>query len=73
MYRLFCDSNSELWYTKVQELGINVIRMPYVLDGEEHFYDMGEKHDFKAFFDRMRAGGYAENVGVERVCVYGVF
>lgn len=56
MYRLFCDSNSELWYTKVQELGINVIRMPYVLDGEEHFYDMGEKHDFKAFFDRMRAG-----------------
>ena len=40
MYQLFCDSNCELWYTKVQELGLNVIRMPYILDGEEYFYDI---------------------------------
>lgn len=56
MYRLFCDSNCELWHTTVKELGLNVIRMPYVLDGEEYLYDMGEKTDFKAFFDKMRAG-----------------
>ena len=31
MYQLFCDSNCELWYTTVAELGLNVIRMPYVL------------------------------------------
>ena len=57
MYQLFCDSNCELWHTIVKELGLNLIKMPYVMDGEERFYDMGETHDFKAFFDHMRAGG----------------
>ena len=56
MYQLFCDSNCELWHTTVKELGLHVIRMPYVMEGEEIFYDMGEKHDFKGFFDKMRAG-----------------
>ena len=56
MYQLFCDSNCELWYTKVKELGLNLIRMPYTIEDEEYFYDMGENTDFKAFFDRMRAG-----------------
>ena len=56
MYQLFCDSNCELWHTTVKELGLNVIRMPYILDDEEIFYDMGENTDFKAFFDKMRAG-----------------
>lgn len=56
MYQLFCDSNCELWHTTVEELGLNVIRMPYLLDGEELFYDMGENTDLKAFFDKMRAG-----------------
>ncbi len=56
MYQLFCDSNCELWHTTVKELGLNLIKMPYVMDEEEYFYDMGETHDFKAFFDKMRAG-----------------
>lgn len=56
MYRFFCDSNCELWHTIIKDLDLNVIRMPYVLDGEEKFYDMGEAHDFKGFFDSMRAG-----------------
>ena len=56
MYQLFCDSNCELWHTRVKELGLNVIRMPYVIGDDEYFYDMGEKTDFKAFFDKMRAG-----------------
>ncbi len=56
MYQLFCDSNCELWHTTVKDLGINVIRMPYIVDGEEYFYDMGENTDFKAFFDKMRGG-----------------
>lgn len=56
MYQLFCDSNCELWHTEAKELGLNVIRMPYVLDGEEYYYDLGEKTDFKYFYDRMRAG-----------------
>ena len=49
MYQLFCDSNCELWHTTVKELGLNVIRMPYIMGEEEIFYDMGEKHDFKGF------------------------
>ncbi len=56
MYQLFCDSNCELWHTTVKELGLNVISMPYVLDGEEYFYDMGEKTDLKGFFEKMRSG-----------------
>ena len=56
MYQLFCDSNCELWYTTVAELGLNVIKMPYTLNDKEYFYDMGEHTDFKAFFDAMRAG-----------------
>ena len=43
MYQLFCDSNCELWYTTVAELGLNVIRMPYTIGDKEYFYDMGEK------------------------------
>ena len=56
MYQLFCDSNCELWYTIVKELGLNVIRMPYTLAGQEYFYDMGEKTDLIAFFDAMKGG-----------------
>lgn len=56
MYQLFCDSNSELWYTTVKELGLNVIRMPYVIGGNEYFYDMGENTDAKAFFAQMKEG-----------------
>lgn len=56
MYELFCDSNCELWHTKVKELGLNVIRMPYTVDDEEYFYDMGENTDFTAFFKNMREG-----------------
>ena len=56
MYQLFCDSNCELDYRTVKELGLNVIRMPYYIGDEEFFYDMGENHDFKGFFEKMRAG-----------------
>ena len=56
MYQLFCDSNCELWHTTVKELGLNVIRMPYVMGDEEIFYDMGENTDFVDFFNKMREG-----------------
>ena len=56
MYQLFCDSNCELWHTEAKELGLQVIRMPYVLDGVEYYYDLGENTDFAHFFARMREG-----------------
>lgn len=56
MYALFCDSNCELWHTEIKKLGLNLIRMPYTLENEEFFYDMGENTDFAAFFKKMREG-----------------
>ncbi len=56
MYRLFCDSNCELWHTEVKKLGLNLISMPYTVGEEEFFYDMGENTDFAAFFKSMREG-----------------
>lgn len=52
----FCDSNCELWYTKVDELGIKVIGMPYNLDGDERDYDMGRETDFVDFYKKEREG-----------------
>lgn len=56
MYRLFCDSNCELWHTEAEAFGLHVIRMPYVLDGQEYFYDLGKETDFAHFYRRMREG-----------------
>lgn len=56
----FCDSNCELWYDKVEELGINFISMPYTIDGEEYYYDLGKNTDSKQFFDKMRKGASAK-------------
>ena len=56
MYQLFCDSNCELWHTVAKEYGLHVIRMPYVLDGKEYYYDLGEATDFAHFYQRMREG-----------------
>ncbi len=53
---LICDSNCELWYTRVKELGLDYISMPYTIDGQEYYYDLGEKTDFKDFYDRVRKG-----------------
>ncbi|MDR1940655.1 MAG: DegV family protein [Clostridiales bacterium] len=53
---IFCDSNCELWHDKAKSLGLKVIKMPYTLSGQEYYYDLGEKTDFKAFYDAMRKG-----------------
>lgn len=53
---LFLDTDCELWHTKAAELGFEVIKMPYTLDGVEYFYDLGENTDFAGFYKRMREG-----------------
>ena len=55
----FCDTDCELWYTTVKELGMGVIQMPYTIDGEEYLYDFGENTDLKGFFKKMEAGSSA--------------
>ena len=53
---LLCDSNCELWHSRLKELGVDFISMPYTLEDTEYFYDLGEKTDFKDFYSRVRAG-----------------
>ena len=50
------DSNGELWYTRAEELGLDYISMPYYIDGQEYFYDLGKATDFRKFYDLVRAG-----------------
>ncbi|MDE7214623.1 MAG: DegV family protein [Clostridia bacterium] len=53
---LLCDSNCELWHTRAKELGLEYISMPYLYGGVEYGYDLGEKTDFKKFYDAVRGG-----------------
>lgn len=62
---LFCDSDCELWYDRAQALGIEVIKMPYIIDDQEIMYDLGE--DFNAindFYKKMRNGSVAKTAGL---------
>lgn len=53
---LICDSNGELWHTRAKELGLDYISMPYLINDEMYFYDLGEKTDFRKFYDAVRGG-----------------
>ncbi len=53
---LICDSDCELWYTRADELGLKLIKMPYIVDGEEYFYELGKIEDSAEFFNKMRKG-----------------
>lgn len=56
MSKFFCDSNCELWFTRFDALNATCIQMPYTVDGEEKFYDLGRNTDSRGFFDKMRGG-----------------
>lgn len=56
MSKIFFDTDCELWYTMLPEMDCEVFRMPYTIDGQEYFYDMGEKTDFNAFYAAVRGG-----------------
>lgn len=61
MSRFFCDSNGELWYTRADELGLDVIGMPYTIDDEdERAYDLGRNTDFDDFYNRLKNGSIAK-------------
>ena len=56
MSRFFCDTNCELWFSRFDALGLACIKMPYTVNGEEKFYDLGRETDNRKFFDAMRGG-----------------
>lgn len=50
------DSNSDMPFNLKDQFDIPVVFMPYVIDGVEHFADLGRGGENKAFYDRMRNG-----------------
>jgi len=63
---LFCDTNCELWYDKAEQLGLQVIRMPYTLDGNQYYYDLGKATDFAHFYKRMREKSMPSTQGLNK-------
>lgn len=53
---LVCDADGELWFTRQEELGMEYIAMPYSINGDIYYYDLGKNTDLKKFFDDMRNG-----------------
>lgn len=53
---MFCDSNCELLYNKLEELGVKGIKMPYTIDDQLIYYDFGEKTDFVDFYTKVKNG-----------------
>ena len=52
----FTDTDCEMSYKDAEELGIQIIKMPYILKGEEQYYDFGKETDIDAFYKDMRDG-----------------
>ena len=55
-YAFFTDSDSDLPFRFVDELELNMVYMPYMVDGKEYFDDLGRNGKEKEFFDAMRKG-----------------
>ncbi len=55
----FTDTDCEMWFTDAEDLGMNVIGMPYTINGQEHIYDFGKNTDIEAFYKDMREGKVA--------------
>lgn len=53
---LTTDSNSEIPLSWVKDFDVHFLRMPYLLDGQEYAYDLGEKIDIYAFYELLRQG-----------------
>lgn len=53
---LICDADGELWFTRQEELGIDYISMPYSINGDIFYYDLGKNTNLKKFYDDMRNG-----------------
>ena len=55
----FTDTDCEMWFTDAEKLGMNVIGMPYTINGQESVYDFGKNTDIEAFYNSMREGKIA--------------
>ena len=66
MLKFFLDTNSELWYEKVDQMDASVINMPYILEGELLDADLGRNSDYKTFFERVQKGVTPTTCGLNK-------
>ncbi len=50
------ESNAEVPFEWEDRTGVNVLRMPYTVNGTEYYYDLGRETDIPAFYETMRKG-----------------
>ena len=55
-YVFMTDSDSDLPYRHVDELDIEMVYMPYILDGKEYLDDLGRGGKQRDYFQNMREG-----------------
>lgn len=55
-YLFMTDSDSDLPFHYVDELGLGMVYMPYTLDGKEYLDDLGRNGNQREYFEKMRAG-----------------
>ena len=55
----FTDTDCEMWFSDAESLGMNVIGMPYTINGQESVYDYGKNTDIDAFYNEMSQGKVA--------------
>ena len=55
-YVFMTDSDSDLPFHLKEQYDIPVVYMPYALDGQEYFDDLGQMLDHKSYFTAMRNG-----------------
>lgn len=53
---IMVDSNSEVPLSWIKEYDLELLKMPYQIDGMEYEYDLGENTDIEDFYQRMRNG-----------------
>lgn len=73
MLRFFTDSNTEIPWKYAEENDIGLIKMPYILDGEEYYYDLGKATDFTMFFGKMRQGILPTTAALNPELYYEIF
>lgn len=65
---LFCDSNCELDYKIIDEFNLQVIKMPYTVDGVEDAYNLGrDPKQIEEFFEKMRNKAVVKTQGLNQM------
>lgn len=64
---LFTDTDCEIWYEWAEKHKLNIIGMPYFVDGVESVFDLGKNaSQLPAFFEAMRNGSNPKTAAVNQ-------